>query len=284
MSDSIISSDTTTLPVDTLPIFEVIGSLPCHSGKSDSILYNSSFIQIKDTSSKSFLPIVSLPETHAGIPRPESTFSESFLLAIIFLVTFFFCKLIGGNNESLSFNFKKLLSTDERNYTTNTLAKRFSPVFWLMDIIILSYASRIFVGHFEDNQLLYRESGQLWFLILYVAAFWIVWNIIMFLIGSVFFKKTQIEIWFSYNKLILDFFSLSLLPLVIVSETGTNLTDWIYYWWPVIFLVLPKIVQYIQAPKLFSLRNGGYFYLILYLCALEILPILIFIKGLFLLK
>jgi hypothetical protein len=100
----------------------------------------------------------------------------------------------------------------------------------------------------------------------------------------VFFGKVQVNRWLSGNNLIMTLFSLSLLPLVIISETGIQFSDEIFYWCPMLFWIFMKLLQYIQANKIFSIRNEGYVYLILYLCALEILPVMLFLKGLFLIK
>lgn len=282
--DLITSPDSTIWPVDTIAVCEVIDSLPEHSGLYNSALFNSCPFLLQDTNSRVLMPAITLPERHAGIERPDDTLTESFLLTLLFLVIFILCRFIGKGPEFLILNIKNILTTDERFYNTNSFFRRFSPIFWFTNLIIITFAIRMYMGHFTEYPISMSDGWIFWKIVIYVASFWIIRHLVLLLIGSVFFTNMQINQWLSGLKLIMTLFSFSLLPLVIFYETGMQLPDVILYCWPVIFWLLPKIVQYTQVLKLFSLKNGGYLYLILYLCALEILPVALFVKGLFLLK
>jgi hypothetical protein len=79
-------------------------------------------------------------------------------------------------------------------------------------------------------------------------------------------------------------FSVSLIPLLLLNEMGVTLPLLLLYAWPVAFLVIPRMAYAYKGLNFFLLGHGGYFYMILYLCALEILPLLLFFKGIFLIQ
>lgn len=282
--DSVITADSASLPVDSIATSIVKDTLTKDYVVYDSLFFYSSPFPIADSNFISVLPAVPIPQYHSGSVRPKDAIAESSLLTLLFLVIFFVLRLVGKGGEHAILQLKKILSSDERIYSTNVTPKTLYPFFWLIDMIILTYVVRLYLQEFTDY-FIDRSGGQLlWRILLYVVTFWTVRQLLMFLTGSVFFKSTQISKWFSGMMMIMTLFSFSMLPLIIIYETGLHLSSNILYIWPIIFGFLPKVFQFAQIPKLFSLRNRGYLYLILYLCALEILPLLLFFKGLVLLK
>ena len=139
-----------------------------------------------------------------------------------------------------------------------------------------------FLNYFHDTSpTLMNQVSPLLLLGIYVgfclAYFLLKWLIYMFL-GWTFFDKNKTNIWLeSYSALIyyvgfalfpfvlfLVYFDLSLTNLVIIGS---------------IILIFTKILMFYKWIKLFFHQFSGLFLLILYFCALEILPCLLLYQG-----
>ena len=139
-----------------------------------------------------------------------------------------------------------------------------------------------FLNYFHDTSpTLMNQVSPLLLLGIYVgfclAYFLLKWLIYMFL-GWTFFDKNKTNIWLeSYSALIyyvgfalfpfvlfLVFFDLSLTNLVIIGS---------------IILIFTKILMFYKWIKLFFHQFSGLFLLILYFCALEIVPCLLLYQG-----
>lgn len=139
-----------------------------------------------------------------------------------------------------------------------------------------------FLNYFHDTSpTLMNQASPLLLLGIYVgfclAYFLLKWLIYMFL-GWTFFDKNKTNIWLeSYSALIyyvgfalfpfvlfLVYFDLSLTNLVIIGS---------------IILIFTKILMFYKWIKLFFHQFSGLFLLILYFCALEIVPCLLLYQG-----
>ena len=139
-----------------------------------------------------------------------------------------------------------------------------------------------FLNYFHDTSpTLMNQVSPLLLLGIYVgfclAYFLLKWLIYMFL-GWTFFDKNKTNIWLeSYSALIyyvgfalfpfvlfLVYFDLSLTNLVIIGS---------------IILIFTKILMFYKWIKLFFHQFSGLFLLILYFCALEIVPCLLLYQG-----
>ena len=139
-----------------------------------------------------------------------------------------------------------------------------------------------FLNYFHDTcPALMNHVSSLLLLGIYVgfclAYFLLKWLLYMFL-GWTFFDKNKTNIWLeSYSALIyyvgfalfpfvlfLVYFDLSLMNLVIIGS---------------IILIFTKILMFYKWIKLFFHQFSGLFLLILYFCALEIVPCLLLYQG-----
>lgn len=139
-----------------------------------------------------------------------------------------------------------------------------------------------FFNYFHDTSpVLMDVISPLWLLGIYIGSclvyFLLKWLVYM-LIGWIFFDKNRTNIWLeSYSTLIyyagfalfpfvlfIVYFDLSLINLLII---GT------------IILIFAKILMLYKWIKLFFHQFGTLFLLILYFCALEIIPCLLFYQA-----
>lgn len=278
--DSLIISDTLKTKVDSSYVVDLPVFINNEVALSDTIPFSLPVYVISKP--ETTFPLVSTDIFHSGTSRKKDILQESVILLLLLVVVFFLFRFFSKGTETALIYFRKLSKTDARNNKTDFSGIRIMPVFWIADMIILTFTSKMYLSYFNKN--IVSEMPEIAFLtiLLFVISFWLIKNFVSYVIGVVFFSKTQINNWFAMSMLNMTLFSLSLLPLIIVNTAGIALPLIIMVFWPLFFLVLPKMFQYLQAPKLFSLKKRGFLYLILYLCALEILPFLVFIKGLIL--
>lgn len=128
------------------------------------------------------------------------------------------------------------------------------------------------------------DSWLFWKLALFTAVFLAIMSLIYRLIALVFLNTAVLKRWTVGNTFIISFFSISLIPLLLLNELGVHIPSYFLFLWPLFFLLLPRFVYSIKGLNFFLLEKGAYFYMILYLCALEILPLLVFLKGVFLIQ
>jgi len=276
----LIITDTLNRNIDSTFVVEVPDFIKREIIKSDSITFD--FPSYKVNEFVSIYPSITSDVFFAGKTRKKDIMQESIIVLLLLLVVFFLFKFFSRGTETAVLYFRKLSKNDVRSIKTDFSGLRILPVFWVADMIILSFSAKMYFDYY--NKYFYSDISEISFyrILFYVIIFWFLKTIVSYIIGFVFFNKPQRNNWFSMSMLIMTFFSLTLLPLIIVNTAGIILPLIVLIIWPLAFLVLPKMFQFLQAPKLFSLKMRGFLFLILYLCALEILPFLVFIKGMIL--
>lgn len=145
----------------------------------------------------------------------------------------------------------------------------------LMGIIIFDY----FHGHspsfFEHNPVYLILGVYIGICILYYVIKWIIYAFI----GWIFFDKNVITSWLeSYSTIIhylgFCFFPLTLLMIYFDLSTSIILSIGL------ILVILAKIVMFYKCLQFFFNNMYGVLYLIVYFCALEILPCFLLVQGL----
>lgn len=96
------------------------------------------------------------------------------------------------------------------------------------------------------------------------------------LLGKLFFDRENFSFLRSKYFALFSFWSISLYLPAIAAVVIGDVTISIYIF--IILYILSRLVIVYKTLRLFSLRIDGIFYLILYLCALEILPLFVFYR------
>ncbi|MBN1338857.1 MAG: DUF4271 domain-containing protein [Bacteroidales bacterium] len=116
----------------------------------------------------------------------------------------------------------------------------------------------------------------LWIL-LSVAAGWFVKTMAIAISGVVFKEKETAQVYNSYNMVVIFVLGIITLPaLIVISYTPFGFIDW------VVFVLITTVLIYRiirQFMFILSVRKFSLFHIFLYLCTLEILPLLLLIKG-----
>ena len=204
-------------------------------------------------------------------------------IALTLLVCFFLSSIaLARGKKFLSQQVKDFVLHRERTsiFDSSTAADVRYLLVLVLQTCVLSGIT--FLNYFHDTcPALMDHVSSLLLLGIYVgfclAYFLLKWLLYMFL-GWTFFDKNKTNIWLeSYSALIyyvgfalfpfvlfLVYFDLSLTNLVIIGS---------------IILIFTKILMFYKWIKLFFHQFSGLFLLILYFCALEIVPCLLLYKG-----
>ena len=217
-----------------------------------------------------------------GTPISYSPRSDD-AIALTLLVCFFLSSIaLARGKKFLSQQVKDFVLHRERTsiFDSSTAADVRYLLVLVLQTCVLSGIT--FLNYFHDTcPALMDHVSSLLLLGIYVgfclAYFLLKWLLYMFL-GWTFFDKNKTNIWLeSYSALIyyvgfalfpfvlfLVYFDLSLTNLVIIGS---------------IILIFTKILMFYKWIKLFFHQFSGLFLLILYFCALEIVPCLLLYQG-----
>ena len=217
-----------------------------------------------------------------GIPISYSPRTDD-VIALTLLACFFLSSIaLARGKKFLTQQVKDFVLHRERTsiFDSSTAAAVRYLLVLVLQTCVLSGIT--FVNYFHDTcPMLMTKVSPLLLLGIYVgfclAYFLLKWLLYMFL-GWVFFDKNKTNIWLeSYSALIyyvgfalfpfvlfLVYFDLSLTNLVIIGS---------------IILIFTKILMFYKWLKLFFHQFSGLFLLILYFCALEIVPCLLLYQG-----
>jgi len=217
-----------------------------------------------------------------GIPISYSPRTDD-AIALTLLVCFFLSSIaLARGKKFLSQQVKDFVLHRERTsiFDSSTAADVRYLLVLVLQTCVLSGIT--FLNYFHDTcPALMDHVSSLLLLGIYVgfclAYFLLKWLLYMFL-GWTFFDKNKTNIWLeSYSALIyyvgfalfpfvlfLVYFDLSLTNLVIIGS---------------IILIFTKILMFYKWIKLFFHQFSGLFLLILYFCALEIVPCLLLYQG-----
>ena len=238
-----------------------------------------------DTDSLQLADLRAVQEVDSGFEGTPISYSPRTddAIALTLLACFFLSSIaLARGKRFLSQQVKDFVLHRERTsiFDSSTAADVRYLLVLVLQTCVLSGIT--FLNYFHDTSpTLMNQVSPLLLLGIYVgfclAYFLLKWLIYMFL-GWTFFDKNKTNIWLeSYSALIyyvgfalfpfvlfLVYFDLSLTNLVIIGS---------------IILIFTKILMFYKWIKLFFHQFGDLFLLILYFCALEIVPCLLLYQG-----
>lgn len=251
----------------------------------DSILFNGSGFWFEDV-----FTILKQQDSfgiqrHQAIQKPDRFATESLMLGLllfeVFLVGFL---LKRGLKLMIQYTRTGFGSSETAKiYSSNTTQIHFSSFLWILTLIVFSLMGHVVIrsSHGFDGYPL--EAPIIFNVFIYTFTFFILQDLIGRTVARVFFPMERANGWSSNNKSMLFIYAMTLSPILIIAEIGALTQFNFIFIWMVIFLIITKVWMFVKVTRIFSVKRGGYLYFLLYLCALEILPILLYYKGLFLL-
>jgi len=224
-------------------------------------------------------------ERHQAILRPDKLVSETLLLSLLLFEVFLVAFLLKRGLKLITQYTKINFSSAERLSTGSDSAQNggFNIFLWILTLIVFSLMGHVLLNAKLGLQGYGLDSYILLRLFIFTVVFFIVQGLLYQVLGQIFFSPVQTSRWIANNKSILFFYAMVLSPVLIGAEIGAITNGAFIFYWTLGFLFLARVWMFSKTIQIFSIGKGYFFYLILYLCALEILPILLYYRGLFLL-
>lgn len=224
-------------------------------------------------------------ERHQPIQRPNKMVSESFLLILLLFEVFLVAFLLKRGLKLVTQYTKISFTPEGRGVSANDSVQSggFSLFLWLLTLVVFALMGHVLLNAKLGQQGFGLDSFILLRLIVFTVAFFMIQGLLYQLLGKIFFSSVQTSRWIANNKTVLFFYAMVLSPVLIGAEIGAITNDAFIFSWTLGFLFLARVWMFSKTIRIFSIGKGYFFYLILYLCALEIIPILLYYRGLFLL-
>ena len=217
-----------------------------------------------------------------GTPIPYSPRTDD-AIALTLLACFFLSSIaLARGKKFLSQQVKDFVLHRERTsiFDSSTAADMRYLLVLVVQTCVLSGIT--FFNYFHDTSpALMNSVSPLLLLGIYVgsclAYFLLKWLLYMF-IGWTFFDKNRTNIWLESYSTLIYYAGFALFPFVLfLVYFDLSLTNLLII--GTIILIFAKILMFYKWIKLFFHQFGALFLLILYFCALEILPCLLLYQG-----
>ena len=217
-----------------------------------------------------------------GTPIPYSPRTDD-AIALTLLACFFLSSIaLARGKKFLSQQVKDFVLHRERTsiFDSSTAADVRYLLVLVLQTCVLSGIT--FLNYFHDTcPALMDHVSSLLLLGIYVgfclAYFLLKWLLYMF-IGWTFFDKNRTNIWLESYSTLIYYAGFALFPFVLfLVYFDLSLTNLLII--GTIILIFAKILMFYKWIKLFFHQFGALFLLILYFCALEILPCLLLYQG-----
>ena len=204
-------------------------------------------------------------------------------IALTLLVCFFLSSIaLARGKKFLSQQVKDFVLQRERTsiFDSSTAADVRYLLVLVLQTCVLSGIT--FLNYFHDTcPALMDHVSSLLLLGIYVgfclAYFLLKWLLYMFL-GWTFFDKNKTNIWLESYSALIYYVGFALFPFVLfLVYFDLSLTNLVII--GAIILIFTKILMFYKWIKLFFHQFSGLFLLILYFCALEIVPCLLLYQG-----
>ena len=238
-----------------------------------------------DTDSLQLADLHAVQEVDSGFEGTPISYSPRTddAIALTLLACFFLSSIaLARGKRFLSQQVKDFVLHRERTsiFDSSTAADVRYLLVLVLQTCVLSGIT--FLNYFHDTSpTLMNQVSPLLLLGIYVgfclAYFLLKWLIYMFL-GWTFFDKNKTNIWLESYSALIYYVGFALFPFVLfLVYFDLSLTN--FFIIGSIILIFTKILMFYKWIKLFFHQFSGLFLLILYFCALEIVPCLLLYQG-----
>jgi hypothetical protein len=253
--------------LDTIPILEDSAVITPRDTivKKDTVTK-----QTLSTTIKTARPTVP-PRGMVGIPRPTLPSNENWVFVLLLII--FVVLVLSRSISHLVQVSKNFFQVKERisifNKTTiSDLRTR---------ILMISFPILIFsfyIYFFDFHQTNKYELIPFLSIVCIMTLFFVAKHFSMKIVGYVFIDVKNIKMYMdSYFNIVL-FTSILLFPLIILRIYATDIMLYASYYLSIAVIVFALLLNIIKLFQIFSQKNVVIFYILLYLCTLEILPVI----------
>ena len=262
------------IQTDTLQVLnDSIHKIPYTLAKLDSIARVDSLKGIAD----SLKVIVNIPRGFVGIPHPSLPQTESWVFIVIVLLFFLLVFSVSGSAGLIAETMKSFLQVKERSSifskaTVNDSRLRLLLVSFSICVLSLYVYLMVFnpSGHFSI-----KNYG---FLLIATGLFFGIKSLIFEMIGYIFLTPSTLKMGKESYFNIVSILGVILFPLLILQiyvPSGLyNMTEMI----SLIMCLSACILVIIKLFQIFFHKTVASFYILLYLCTLEILPLIVLFR------
>ena len=218
--------------------------------------------------------IIQIPRGFIGIPHPSLPQTESWVFVILLLLFFLLVYSISQSSGFLSDTVKTFFQVKERSsiFSKATLNDfRFKFFLIIFSIGVLSLYAYIILSKDESRFLI---KGYVYFLVI-TALFLILKSFIIDLIGYVFLSSANLKMAKDSYFNIVSILGIILYPLLILHIYLPDNYDKITEITSLIVCLAACILVIIKLFQIFFRKIVASFYILLYLCTLEFLPLFI---------
>lgn len=221
---------------------------------------------------------------YVGIRLSDGQLINDVIFALI-LVLFVLFSIVYRNNFRLFLKMlQDLRSVKERQslFLLSSNNETFFRNFMTFQTLMLSSIVLFSIIRAHNLVAVISEGGVLLVLLLLFFVLLLYYQfkqVLYFAVGNVFFNKQKYRLWKSgYNAVIGAWGVLLYLPVVWLSYIGSyqNIAIWLF----IILFILSRLVIIYKIIRIFYKKSDNILYLILYLCAQEILPLVFLYEGL----
>ncbi len=228
--------------------------------------------QIADRNSKKTSIIVKPTNNKIGFEKTDWTLSFILPILLIFgIINFKFSKSLKSLiNAGLRYLSAKHL-TESRNVVNDN-------VFIILNLLFLVNTSFLFTlwAHFNNIKILSLSNYKLFLMFfsalsgIYIIK-WLLFNVLDFIFKTKKAFSSYINTIFLYNKI----YGIVLIPIIsLIPFVEPHITKWLFLT-SFILLLINYLARILRGLKIALINKVSILYLILYLCTLEIFPLLI---------
>jgi len=220
-------------------------------------------------------PIEKIHAGFVGISHPIFPQSESWVFGILLLFFFILVISISSSTSLINETLRTFFQVKSRSsiFSKTTMNDfRFKYFLILFSIGVLSFYTYLIIYPTSSSEFNFQGFG---IVLSITLIFFVIKAMIMRVVGYVFIDQANLKIATDSYFNILSFLGIVLFPLLIIRiYTPYNIVDFIDY--ASLFLVfLAYLFVIIKIVQIFFHKIVAFFYILLYLCTLEFLPLFV---------
>lgn len=216
-----------------------------------------------------------------GIPNDLPLYADNYLV-IVLLASFFILSAVLADKDGFIADILKgfFLPRESSENLPNTMRRLYMRIgMLLVSFISVALLLSVYVSQVTDINLPNSKLTGIFFIVL--IALYAVKQGLFWIVNWIFFDRQQTALWYSCYS---NWIALSGIPLYICSlfSVFMNWNAYIIAWIALIILFLIEIGLFFRAFHIFSTKRYGSLQLFVYLCTLEVMPLLFIGKALIL--
>ena len=241
--------------------------------------YKISTSEKKNVGEKSFISIIPAKE---GEPRKQLIQQQTWFMPLMFLIAILYGWVMTSYTKTLSQDVKEFFYPNNRNDVMTSEVAEISRMKALMHVLFV-FSITIF-SYFVLTNLMYHKPssfGLSAFMILLVFVGYMVFKFLVTrLLCYVFFDSKVWNELKQYFLTLTSMLSISLFVVDVIAAYAPNMVANAALYVGLGFCVIAVLLYVFRILSIFFKGISSLFYLILYLCTLEILPSIVLVVGL----